>query len=245
MFRILLLSLFLVVVKPYAYVFHKDRNGETECSAIKKHFENDAEEFRLWCINEETAIKRCGISCHDALHFRPSIASCQKPKCDFSSHKFEKEDGSSLQVADDKIVMFAIVPTLPSYGNYVLSMLEAIKTYYPEESTEALYLPLDIAIPGEFDPEKCTLVRNEAPMVHVLKEKEYRFFAEHEFYKFLITLRSSDKIDIFTDRPVVFVIKGKQVERHVFPSLETLEGVLAKFGAQKVSMRGLQVEGEL
>jgi hypothetical protein len=107
---------------------------------------------------------------------------------------------------------------------------------YPE-TTEAMFLPLNVTIPGEFNPGKLNYRREEDFKVLMLEETHPQQLGSHTIYGFLSTLRleSGSNIDIYTDRPVVFVIgrDGNHVERIVFPTLETLEETVSKLGAVK------------
>lgn len=220
------------------YVFDKDVAGAEECNGIKQFIDDD-EEWRLWCINEYASMQRCGLMCHEALHFPPSDARCRKPNCNFSSTKFVDEHRFGVDIgalAEDKAVILAVVPTWESYSNYMLAMLEKVRMTFPD-STEAMFLPLDIAVTGEFSPEKFRYQRGADSKVLMLEETRPAVLGSHPLYRFLSTLRlrSGGNLDIFTDRPVVFVIgkDGIRVERMVFPSLETLEEAVSKLGGVK------------
>jgi hypothetical protein len=226
--------------KPYPFVFDKDVAGDEECTAIKD-FLDDEEVWRLWCINEEPSMKRCGLMCHEALNFPPSVARCRLPNCNFAKTRFVDEfifDVDMTTLVTDKATVLAVVPTFQSYSNYVLAMLEQLRTMYPE-TTEAMFLPLNVTIPGEFSPGQITYRREEDSKVVMLEETHPQQLGSHPLYGFLSTLRleSGSNIDIYTDRPVVFVIgrDGNHVERIVFPTLETLEETVSKLGAVKES----------
>jgi hypothetical protein len=217
--------------------FDTNLSGEEECKAIQDYLK-EAEEFRLWCINEEPSMNRCALACHNALHFPPSSLKCHWPRCNFSSVKFQDEHGLDLDLktlSKNKVTLIAVVPSFASYSNYIMQMLERIGKLYPETTT-SLFLPLDIAIPGEFQPEKFKLRKKEDSKVITLEETKPGLIGSHELYKFLGTLRmvEGDRIDIYTDRPVFFVTDGFAVERIVFPMLQTLDDIVAKLGGIRV-----------
>eukprot|EP00980_Cylindrotheca_fusiformis_P029878 scaffold24005_cov196-Cylindrotheca_fusiformis.AAC.1 len=228
------------LAQPYPYIFDTDVAGDEECNAIKDYLQND-EDFRLWCINEAPSMKRCGSMCHEALTFPSSLARCRFPSCSLATARFVDEYKFEIdmnEVSTDKVTVVAVVPTYQSYSNYMLVMLERMQKMYPA-TTSALFLPLDIAIPGEYNPGEVSYRRGEDPNVIMLEAVQPKFLRSHPLFGFLSSLRleSGSNIDIYTDRPVVFVVSrdGNHVERIVFPTMKTLEESVSTLGAVKIS----------
>jgi hypothetical protein len=216
------------------YVFDKDRAGNERCNEAKD-LQEDPETFRLYCVNRADSFKHCAVTCSGALSFEGSKGKCKDYECNFYDYTFQTQDNQPLnmfKMARNKATLFAVVPLWESQAQYFYELLEEVRKDYKQE-TEAFLLPMDV------DPEDVvTIEAFHTQRVHILNNTSPGTISRHPFLGFLQTLRYSSgfrEFNVFTDRPVVFMISpdGQSVERLVVPTYKEIQETLKGFGVEK------------
>lgn len=233
----------------FPYVFDHDHAGVHCDKALDDIGE---EEFRLYCINQVQSFRNCALSCSAVLHFESSIGACKSHRCNFYDFRFPSSSSSNggsssildmKEIAHGKVTMFVTAPLWEGHSQYMYELLENIRSEYAD-TTEALYLPIDIhdyeLTHPRFELNPFENVPQKTQRVHILPEILPREIARHPFFNFVRSLLYRDgakNFDVYTDRPVVFVINhdGSVVERMVVPTLEQLQTAIEKHGATKGS----------
>lgn len=208
-----------------------------------------SEDFRLYCINEGQSYQNCALSCTQVLHFDESTGVCKSPRCNFYDLSLPTKAEtmtSGLQTMQElaprgKVTLFAFAPLWEGHAQYMYEMLEQVRSNY-QETTQALYLPIDVHDyelehpPFELKPfSDPTYGGGRAQRVVMLPEIMPNEIVRHPFLNFVRTLlwrEGAQNFDVYTDRPVVFVISqdGFLVKRLVVPTLEELEKTIEAYG---------------
>jgi hypothetical protein len=207
-----------------------------------------AEDFRLYCINQGQSFLNCASSCTEALHFDGSTGVCKSPGCNFYDlilSTTSTATSSLLKMQDisppGKVTLFAFAPLWEGHAQYTYEMLEQIQYKY-QETTTALFLPIDIHDyelthpPFELHPYGSSGADDDRTQrVVLLPEIKPHEIVRHAFLNFVRTLLWRDgaqNFDVYTDRPVIFVISqdGFLVKRLVVPTLEELQMTIEGYG---------------
>ncbi|KAL3922384.1 MAG: hypothetical protein SGARI_006465, partial [Bacillariaceae sp.] len=211
-----------------------DAAGSEKCIEARDAQE-DPENFRLYCVNKPESFKFCAVTCSEALTFEGSVGSCKDYECDFYEYSFQGTDDTKLNMHDmakGKATIFAVVPLWESQAQYFYELMEEVRKDYKQE-TEAFLLPMDV------DPmDEVKINTFHSNRVNILNNTSPGTIGGHPFLRFISTLRYKSgfrDFNVFTDRPVVFMIgqDGKIVERLVVPTYDQLANTLEDFGAKK------------
>lgn len=244
MFRSLCLTLLAfhaVLASKFVYVFDQDAKGASCDTAQESTSEED---FRLFCINQQSSFRECALTCSQALHFEGSTGLCKSHRCNFYGFHFpEGNTGKSLSmsnIAQDKVTLFAVTPLWEGHAQYMYEMLEAIRSMYKDQ-TEAIVLPIDIHDYSLSHPRfELKPFEGDNKKVHILEEVKPSKIAAHPFLIFLRSLVHKSgfpTFDVYTERPVVFVVSsdGYIVERMVVPTIEELSEAVRKYSKIETS----------
>lgn len=133
--------------------------------------------------------------------------------------------GTSLgmeELAKGKATMFAVIPLWESQAQCFYELLEMARDTYKAD-TQEFWLPM--AVDFEPNPEEGAfeIVSFHIPQVNLLNKTSPVTIMMHSFMDFLHSLHhfsGHPEFNIYTDRPVLFVISpnGKTVERLVVPT---------------------------
>lgn len=243
------------------YTFDRDAAG-VHCDKATKDY--SAEDFRLYCINQQASFRNCALTCSEWLHFEGTTGTCKPSRCNFYKHSFPLEEDSLVidngfqpshlsmnDIARGKVVMFAFAPLWEGHAQYMYEMLEEIRALH-DYNTEAFLLPIDIHDPQNTHPrfeltpfvppvvvDASTTTKRQR--VRILPEVKPHQIASHPFLTFVRSLVHKDgfpNFDVYTDRFVIFVVShdGLTVERMVVPTFEELKSAVTKYSAPKDSM---------
>ncbi len=222
--------------KKIPYMFDRDASGAHCVQAVQDHSEED---FRLYCINQRQSFQNCAISCSEMLHFEGSTGVCKSHRCSFYDLSFSTHDSllEMNRLAHGKVTLFAFVPVWEGHAQYIYELLELIRGQY-QETTQALLLPIDIHDYTLSHPRFELKPFGENALtqrVHILPEVMPNNIGKHPFLTFVRSLlwrEGAKNFDVYTDRPVVFVIShdGTLVKRLVVPTLEELTTAIVNYG---------------
>ena len=138
-----------------------------------------------------------------------------------------------------KVTLFAFVPVWEGYAQYVYEMLEQVRHQY-QETTQALLLPIDIhnyeLVHPRYELQPFgSSGSGKTQRVVILPEIFPKEIVRHSFLDFVRSLlwrEGAQNFDVYTDRPVIFVISqdGFLVKRMVMPTLEELQRTIVGYG---------------
>lgn len=225
-------------------MFDRDTAGIHCQNAMNEH---TAEDFRLYCINQGESFEHCAMSCSEVLHFDESTGVCKSPRCNFYDLSLPTTTTMTSAVAKmqdiappGKVTLFAFVPVWEGHAQYMYELLEQVRNSY-QETTQALFLPIDVhdyelTHPRfELKPFGDSYGGGRTRRVIILPEIMPNEIVRHPFLDFVRSLlwrEGAKNFDVYTDRPVIFVISqdGFLVRRMVVPTLEELQTVIEGYG---------------
>ena len=203
---------------------------------MARDMQEELEDFKLYCVNRAESFRLCSLTCSDALTLEGSLGTCADPVCYFYDYTFQSIDPNEkplnmYKLARNKATLFAVVPLWASQAQYFYELMEEIRNDYKVD-TEAFLLPMDV------DPEdEVAIAPFHTRRVHILQNTSPETIVQHPLLSFLQTIRYKSgfrEFNIFTDRPVLFVISpdGKTVERLVIPTYKRIAETLQNFGVK-------------
>lgn len=223
------------------FMFDRDTAGIHCLNAMKDHTEED---FRLYCVNQGKSFENCAKSCTEVLHFDGSTGVCKSPRCNFYDLTLPTTTtttSSFLKIHDlappGKVTLFAFVPLWEGHAQYIYELLEHVRNRY-QDTTKALLLPIDIhnyeLTHPRFELKPFGASGGTQRVVMLPEIKPYEI-ARHPFLDFVRSLlwrEGARNFDVYTDRPVIFVISqdGFLVKRMVVPTLEELQMTIEAYG---------------
>ena len=243
------------------FVFDVDSATTDVCMEAKRLNGNTEEDFRLYCINTDDSFEHCAVSCSKALQFEKTLGVTSSSGNDVSFHDLKfalGPKGDEVFTPQRGIpTVMAVLPLWKSQAQYMYELLERLYSTNngnggdsnDNNKNDALVqvvgLPLFIeeamTIEKDTTTGKLTFSGVEfEPLtgggggVKLLQMTTPQGLGYHPLLTFLQTLHyvsGYPGFDVYTDRPVIFVIdgKGKCVERLVTPTLEELQETIKKY----------------
>lgn len=237
------------------FVFDVDTASKETCDEAKRLNGDTDEDFRLYCINTDDAFENCALSCSKALQFEKTVGvtsssnSGNEEDVSFHDLKFALgPKGDDVYTAQHGIpTVLAVIPLWNSQAQYMYELLEKLYTKFSEDddnNVQVIGLPLFIEEAMTIEKDKVTGKLTFSGVefepfaggskVKLLQMTTPQQLGYHPLLTFLQTLHyvsGYPGFDVYTDRPVVFVIdgQGKYVERLVTPALAELQDTVTKY----------------